>query len=94
VGTYRVGVYLMRVQEGFGPRWWAEAVRRSRSSVTTRCYGFLRRRGSNYEAWWSGNKFDDHLIAEFADKALAIEAVVKAATGDDPIAANQRAEVR
>jgi hypothetical protein len=44
-----------------------------------RCYGFLRRLGSAYQAWWSGKRFDDHFIGEFADKTLAIDAVVKAA---------------
>jgi hypothetical protein len=44
-----------------------------------RSYGFLRRRGSSYEARWSGDKFDDHLIGEFADAAAAIAVVVEAA---------------
>src|SRR5262249_12787830 len=43
-----------------------------------RCYGFLRRNGTGYEAYWSGERFDDHFIGEFTDKTLAIDAVVKA----------------
>jgi hypothetical protein len=52
-----------------------------------RCYGFLRRRGSSYEAWWSGNKFDDHLIGEFASVEAAIAAVVEAAVRSNGSAA-------
>ena len=51
-----------------------------------RCYGFLRRNGIGYSAYWSGERFDDHFIGEFTDKTLAIDAVVKAAMGDDPVA--------
>lgn len=63
---------------------WTTVVGRGRTAVEVvrdddRCYGFLRRRGSSYEAWWSGDKFDDHLIGEFADAAAAIAAVVEAA---------------
>jgi hypothetical protein len=35
VGTSRAGVCLLSLREGSGPRWWAEAVRRLRSSGTT-----------------------------------------------------------
>jgi hypothetical protein len=44
-----------------------------------RCFGFLRRLGSGYQAWWSGPEFDDHFIGEFASEAAAIAAVVEAA---------------
>lgn len=65
---------------------------RSRSAVEVihdedRCYGFLRSNGTGYKAWWSGERFDDHFIGEFTDKALAIDAVVKAATETSPVAA-------
>jgi len=49
-----------------------------------RCYGFLRRSGCGYAAWWSGERFDDRYIGEFASKASAIDAVVKAAAGSSP----------
>ncbi|OLB72258.1 MAG: hypothetical protein AUI16_20885 [Alphaproteobacteria bacterium 13_2_20CM_2_64_7] len=41
-----------------------------------RCYGYLRPWGTGFKAWWSGDRFDDHYIGEFATKPAAISAVV------------------
>jgi hypothetical protein len=42
-----------------------------------RCFGYLRHTGSSYQAWWSGERFDDHFIGEFASEEDAIQAVVE-----------------
>ena len=55
-----------------------------------RCYGFLRRSGSGYQAWWSGEKLDDHLIGEFESEVAAIAAVMEAAgRSDQPVASGR-----
>jgi hypothetical protein len=74
---------------------WTTQVGRGRDAVEVvrddeRCYGFLRRSGSGYQAWWSGEKFDDHLIGEFESEATAIAAVVEAAGRSDQPAASGR----
>jgi hypothetical protein len=48
-----------------------------------RCYGYLQHWGEGFKAWWSGESFDDHYIGEFTTKAVAINAVVNAATATD-----------
>jgi hypothetical protein len=55
-----------------------------------RCFGFLRRLGSSYQAWWSDEEFDDHLIGEFESEAAAIAAVVEAAARSDGSATASR----
>jgi hypothetical protein len=47
-----------------------------------RCYGFLRRWGEGWKAWWSGDRFDDHYIGEFPTKAAAIEHLAFVIPGD------------
>jgi len=43
-----------------------------------RCFGLIRRWGSNWQATWSGDQYDDHYIGEFGTKEDAILAVVDA----------------
>jgi hypothetical protein len=40
------------------------------------CYGFFRTISSrDFEAWWSGDHFDDHPLGNFETRAAALEAV-------------------
>jgi hypothetical protein len=74
---------LGRRWEGTHVSLWTVMIGREWSGIEVihdgeRCYGFLRRSVSGHRAWCSGEHFNDHYIGEFNNKAVAIDAVVKA----------------